>query len=113
MLNTINMRSKVLGLELILAVVQSPGTIFKNSQQFINVIKETLCKLLLKQCVSNEKTIFSLSLSIFYCIFEHFREHLKQEIVVFLEQIFLRILDSGNSIYHHKYLILNVFDKIS
>jgi hypothetical protein len=42
------MRSKVLGLELILAVVQSPGTIFKNSQQFINVIKETLCELLLK-----------------------------------------------------------------
>jgi hypothetical protein len=32
MVNTINMRSKVLGLELILAVVQSPGTIFRNSQ---------------------------------------------------------------------------------
>jgi brefeldin A-inhibited guanine nucleotide-exchange protein len=38
---------------------------------------------------------------------------LKQEIVVFIEQIFLKILDSGNSNYHHKYLILNVFDKLS
>ena len=107
------MRSKILGLELILAVVERPGTAFLNSKEFISIIKDTLCDGLLKYCVSNEKTIFSLSLSIFYCLFVHFREHLKQEIVVFLEQIFLRILDSGNSIYHHKYLILNVFDKLS
>jgi len=113
MVNTINMRSKILGLELILAVVEKPGTTFLNSKDFIHIIKDTLCDLLLKQCVSNEKTILSLSISIFYCIFLYFREHLKQEIVVFLEQIFLRILDSGNSIYHHKYLILNVFDKLS
>ena len=107
------MRSKILGLELILAVVEKPGTTFLNSKDFINIIKDTLCDGLLKYCVSNEKTIFSLSLSIFYCLFLHFREHLKQEIVVFIEQIFLRILDSGNSIYHHKYLILSVFDKLS
>lgn len=113
MMNTFTMRSKILGLELILAVVERPGTAFLNSKEFISIIKDTLCDGLLKYCVSNEKTIFSLSLSIFYCLFVHFREHLKQEVVVFLEQIFLRILDSGNSIYHHKYLILNVFDKLS
>ena len=113
MMNTFTMRSKILGLELILAVVERPGTTFLNSKEFVSIIKDTLCDGLLKYCVSNEKTIFSLSLSIFYCLFLHFREHLKQEIMVFLEQIFLRILDSGNSIYHHKYLILNVFDKLS
>lgn len=113
MMNTFTMRSKILGLELILAVVERPGTTFLNSKEFVSIIKDTLCDGLLKYCVSNEKTIFSLSLSIFYCLFLHFREHLKSEIVVFLEHIFLRILDSGNSIYHHKYLILNVFDKLS
>lgn len=107
------MRSKILGLELILAVVEKPGTTFLNRKEFIDIIKDTLCDGLLKYSVSNEKTIFSTSLSIFYCLFLHFREHLKQEIVVFLDQIFLRILDSGNSNYHHKYLILTVFDKIS
>lgn len=107
------MRSKILGLELILAVVEKPGTTFLNRREFIDVIKDTLCDGLLKYSVSNEKTIFALSLSIFYCLFLHFREHLKQEIVVFIEQIFLKILDSGNSNYHHKYLILNVFDKLS
>jgi brefeldin A-inhibited guanine nucleotide-exchange protein len=113
MMNTFTMRSKILGLELILAVVERPGTTFLNSKEFVSIIKDTLCDGLLKYCVSSEKTIFSLSLSIFYCLFLHFREHLKSEIVVFLEHIFLRILDSGNSIYHHKYLILNVFDKLS
>lgn len=112
-INTFTMRSKILGLELILAVVEKPGTTFLNRKEFIDIIKDTLCDGLLKYSVSNEKTIFSTSLSIFYCLFLHFREHLKQEIVVFIEQIFLKILDSGNSNYHHKYLILTVFDKIS
>ena len=113
MMNTFTMRSKILGLELILAVVEKPGTAFLNSREFVTIIRDTLCDGLLKYCVSNEKTIFALSLSIFYCLFLHFREHLKQEVAVFLEHIFLRILDSGNSIYHHKYLILSVFDKLS
>jgi len=111
--NTLTMRSKILGLELILAVLEKPGTTLLNRKEFIEIIKEILCDGLLKYSVSNEKTIFALSLSIFYCLFLHFREHLKQQIVVFIEQIFLKILDSGNSNYHHKYLILNVFDKLS
>ena len=107
------MRSKILGLELILAVVEKPGTTFLNKKEFIDVIKETLVDGLLKYSVSNEKSIFALSLSIFYCLFLHFREHLKKEIEVFIETIFLKILDSGNSNYHHKFLILNVLDKLS
>jgi brefeldin A-inhibited guanine nucleotide-exchange protein len=63
--------------------------------------------------VSNEREIFSLVISIFFCLFNHFRKNLKKVILVFLETIFLKLLDSGNSSYHHKHLILNVFDKIS
>ena len=62
---------------LILAVVEKPGTTFLNRKEFIDIIKDTLCDGLLKYSVSNEKTIFALSLSIFYCLFLHFREHLK------------------------------------
>lgn len=57
--------------------------------------------------------MFALSISIFYALFVHFREHLKFEILVLIEQIFLKVLNSGNSNYHHKYLILRVFDKIA
>jgi hypothetical protein len=43
----------------------------------------------------------------------HFRQHLKQIIRVFIETIFLKLLDSSNSTFTHKKLILGVFDKIS
>ena len=36
------------------------------------------------------------------------KEHLRTEIGVFIEQIFLRILESGNSTYHHKNRVLQV-----
>jgi hypothetical protein len=48
MMNTFTMRSKILGLELILAVVERPGTTFLNSKEFIAIIKDTLCDGLLK-----------------------------------------------------------------
>lgn len=38
---------------------------------------------------------------------------MKFEILVLIEEIFLKVLNSGNSNYHHKYLILRVFDKIA
>ena len=112
-MNTFTMSSKILGLELILSVVQNPGPSFLSRKDFTDIIRETLCDGLIKHSVSNEKSIFALSTSIFYALFVHFREHLKSEIIVFIEQIFLKILDSGNSNYHHKYLIMKVFERIA
>lgn len=111
--NTYSLKSQIMGLELILNVVEKPGPAFLTRPEFINIIKTSLCNGLLKHCVSNEKTVFALSISIFYALFVHFREHLKFEILVLIEQIFLKVLNSGNSNYHHKYLILRVFDKIA
>lgn len=107
-MNPYSMRSKILGLELILSIVEKPGVIFLTRKEFIDIIRDTLCDALIKHSVSTEKSIFALSLSIFYALFIHFREHLKNEIAVFIEEIFLKVLDSGNSSYHHKYLILKV-----
>mmetsp|Transcript_11816 Transcript_11816/g.13406 ORF Transcript_11816/g.13406 Transcript_11816/m.13406 type:complete len:217 (+) Transcript_11816:1240-1890(+) len=112
-MNTYTLKSQIMGLELILNVVEKPGATFLTRPEFISIIKSSLCKGLLKHCVSNEKTIFALSISIFYALFVHFREHLKYEILVLIEEIFLKVLNSGNSNYHHKYLILRVFDKIA
>lgn len=36
----------------------------------------------------------------------NFREHLKGEIVAFLDEIFLKILESGNSSYSHRLFAL-------
>lgn len=96
-----------------MAVVDNPGPGISKRKEFVDVIRETLCDGLLKHSVCSEKSIFSLSLSIFYALFVHFRANLKAEIAVFIEQIFLKILDSGNSNYHHKFLILKVFENMA
>lgn len=107
------MRTKIIGLELILAVLEKPKQSFLTKKAFIDEIKNRLCEGLLRYSVSNEKAVFSLVASIFFCLFYHFRKHLKGVILVFIETIFLKLLDSSNSSFHHKELILNVFDKIS
>lgn len=41
-----------------------------------------------------------------------FKEHIKGEIFIFIDQIFLKLLESGNSPYEHRYLALQVFSQI-
>ena len=41
-----------------------------------------------------------------------FKEYLKREIFIFIDQIFLKLLESGNSPYNHRFLALQVFNQI-
>ena len=99
-------KSKLLSLELILAVIDNPGSQFASRKDFVDVIRSNLCESLIKNSVSQDKTIFALTLSIFLSLVTNFKDHLKYEIGVFLEQIFLPILESESRDYHHKMLVL-------
>jgi brefeldin A-inhibited guanine nucleotide-exchange protein len=113
-MNAFAMRTKIIGLELILTVLNKPGPTFLDAKEpFIDLIKNSLCDGLLKYSVSTERSIFSLVVSIFWNLYQHFRVHLKQETFVFIDRIFLKLLQSGNSSFHHKQLILTVFDKMT
>ena len=52
-------------------------------------------------------------MSIFQNLFLNFREHIKQSVGVFIDTIFLSMLDSGNSEYDYKYSIIEFFDKMA
>ena len=106
-------KSKVLSLELILAVIDNPGQTFLSKKQFIDVIRQTLCESLLNNSVSSERTIFALSLSIFVALVNNFKNSLKAEIGIFMEHIFIKILESENSSYHQKLLVVEVFYRIT
>ena len=85
-------------------------------REFIDVIKNQLCDGLLRHVVNvvnTENQIFPLVIDIFYSLFLHFRQHLKSVIRIFIETIFLKLLDSTNSTYQLKSQILGIFDKIS
>lgn len=105
-------RSKRLSLELILGMLQNCGPVFRSSEPFINVLKKLLCISLIKNSVSSIPKIFGNALRIFVMLITNFKDHLKSEIGVFIEQIFLRILESGNSTFHHKNHVLQVFYKL-
>jgi len=105
-------RSKRLSLELVLGMIQHCGPVFRSSVPFINEIKQLLCHSLIKNSVSSIPKIFVLSLRIFVMLITNFKDHLKAEIGVFIEQIFLRILESGNSTFYHKNHVLQVFYKL-
>lgn len=58
-------RSKRLSLELLLAMLQGGGSVFRTDERFIGVIRSLLCISLIKNCVSPLPRIFGQSLSIF------------------------------------------------
>jgi brefeldin A-inhibited guanine nucleotide-exchange protein len=104
-----NAKAKHIALELILSLLEKPSTVFTTHKEFIKVVKDDLMEGLLKNCMSDNINIFSLSLSVFFKIWHYFREHLKQQIAVFIETVFLKILDSGNSSFQHKNIVLTQF----
>ena len=97
-------------------MLQNAGGVFRGSEKFIQALKSYLCMSLVKNCVSDKPRIFGLSLSIFLLLITNFKEYLKSEISIFLENIFLRILESGNSTFAHKQRVsffLGLLDALS
>lgn len=98
--------SKILSLELILATLEHCGPAFCNGEKFIYAVQHYLCVSLLKNCMSNHTEVAYLSLKIFLTLVYKFKSQLKSEIEVFVANIFLRILESPNSSYEQKTLVL-------
>jgi brefeldin A-inhibited guanine nucleotide-exchange protein len=108
-----NTKAKLIALELILNIFEKPGNIFTSNREFINIIKADLIEGLLKACMSEDLQIYSFSIKIFFKVWNFFREYLKHQISVFIETVFLKILDSGNSTYDHKWLLMENFYKLA
>ena len=100
------LNSKILSLELILAVFEHCGDAFRNGEKFIYAVQSYLCVSLLKNCMSNQTNVAHLSLKIFLLLVKKFKTHLKSEIEVFVANIFLRVLESPNSPFEQKVLVL-------
>ena len=104
-----NSKVKILALEALIEVIEQNGKFLSTKKDFSKIIKENLIENLLATSLSDDPEIFKLSISLFFKLWLYFREHLKQEISVFNETVFLKILDSENSSYEHKLCILENF----
>jgi hypothetical protein len=91
-----SLRSKTLTLELLHSVLEGSGIAFRSSPQFIALVRHDLVDALLANLVSPSDAIFRLSSNIFLVLVTHFKPHLKREFGSFLQNIFIRIIDSQN-----------------
>ncbi|GBM40043.1 Brefeldin A-inhibited guanine nucleotide-exchange protein 1 [Araneus ventricosus] len=106
------LRSKILSLQLLLSILQNAGPVFRSSEMFINAIKQYLCVALSKNGVSSIPEVFELSLAIFLALLENFKTHLKMQTEVFFKEIFLNILETSNSSFEHKYMVIQALNRI-
>ena len=102
--DSIELRSKLLSLQLLFSIIQNSGQKFRSGEKFIWAIRQYLCVSLLKNGVSPIASILQMSLDIFVTVIRFFKDHLKSEIGVFFSNILLRILESSNSSGQQKML---------
>ena len=104
--DSIELRSKLLSLQLLFSIIQTSGPHFRSGEKFIWAIRQYLCLSLLKNGVSPIASVLQLSLDIFIALLVFFKDHLKSEIGVFFSNILLRILESANSSGQQKLLVV-------
>jgi len=111
--DSIDMKSKILSLDLLYTILENSGPVFRSFDKFINsAIKKYLIISLLTNGVSSNLKVFKLSLQIFLALVAHFKDYLKNEIGVLYSKIFLVILESPNSSTSQKLLVLQALHQI-
>eukprot|EP00980_Cylindrotheca_fusiformis_P007137 scaffold1501_cov130-Cylindrotheca_fusiformis.AAC.6 len=98
--------NKVLSLELICQIMECAGDLFCSGEKFVHMVQAQLCVALLKNCMSNHTQVAFISQKTFLFLVYKFKTHLKDEIQIFMTNIFLRVLHSDNSSFAQKALVL-------
>jgi len=111
--NSLDLRRKLLTMELLQLMVESTGPMLRINDNFIdNAIKKYLFISLLFNGVSPYTRVFRSSLELFNSLIFGFQDYLKNEIGVFFSKILLRILSSSNSSIKQKQTVLESLLKI-
>ncbi len=99
--NSIDIKSKILSLQLILSTLQNAKPAFKHSTHMISVIRRYLCVSLSKNGVSPVLEVFELSLAIFVALLADYKQHLKKQIEVFFREIVIFLLETPTASFDH------------
>jgi len=109
----INLKLREFCLELIQSLIQKGAKFFLTDMKLIQVIKESTIDSLIKNTLSNEMNIFKLSLNLFLTIISNYREHLKEEIEIFINRVLITILESENLGFSYKEIILDCMMRLA
>ncbi|KAL7672314.1 hypothetical protein ACOME3_007203 [Neoechinorhynchus agilis] len=109
---SIDVKSKILSLQLLVAIVQNPGPIFRQSSLLLFIVRNQLCVSLSANGVSSLPDVYELSLAIFVSLLAHFKHYLKLQIEVFFKQIIFTMIESNTSSLRHKWLSIQALKAI-
>ncbi len=79
----------------------------------IAIIKDQIMDSLVTNTLSNDINILKLSLNLFLIIIKRYRQHLKEQIALFINRVLLVILESENLGFDHKIVVLEVLFNLS
>lgn len=95
-------------LDILLNVIKNKNLYLQTDKRFINFLKTEIFPNILKIAISSDDQILRTCLIIFLNFVLHFRHYLMREIGVFIQDIFMEILESPNSKFIVKFYILQV-----
>ena len=95
-------------LDILLTIVRSPSPTLRRDSRFIKFLKQEVFPNILKIALVNEDQVLKISLIIFLNLVLNFRKYLRNEIGIFIQEVFMEILESSNSKFVVKYYILQV-----
>ena len=106
------LQSKILSLELLLAMLRQAGSRFRTDPSVVAAIRQHLCLSLLRNGVSTAPLVLNASLKVFVALMAKFRSVLKDEIEVLFTTVFLRILESPHSTMQQKGMLLQLLQRV-
>lgn len=110
--NNIEVKSKILSLQLILTTLQNAKPVFKQNRHIISIIRKYLCVSLTKNGVSPITEVFEFSLSIFLSLLVDYKKYLKKQVEIFFREIIIYLLETQTSSFEHKWLVIQTLTRI-
>ncbi len=101
MLNTSkskNNDSVKFGLQLINVALEAGDTSLSTIAPLVDVLRNDICRHLLRATQSEDLNVFSLSLRVVFNLFMSIKDHMKVQLEVFLTSVHLRLLDQSSNI---------------
>jgi hypothetical protein len=86
------------GLQLINVALEAGGTALSSIAPLVDVLRNDICRHLLKATQSEDLGIFSLSLRVVFNLFMSIKDHMKVQLEVFLSSVHLRLLDQSSNL---------------
>lgn len=99
---------KISFLEIISILTQRPPELLSDKEEFLVFLRKNVLPNVIENTTSSSPRVMFLSLAIFFNLIKNYRNSLKEEIALFLNDVVLRMIDSVNNKAETKLYLIRV-----